>query len=168
MARRAEIQLDKVQVDRKLQMMIQRYPDLVSAALYTSSLNVLVPAMSMEVQKHKNVFEGTLMQGLGARAATTPKRNAVSVDVGAIQVKHGIAIEKGQKPGKWQDMEKMHRWVRKKLGLQGAAAQSAAFFIAKSIFKKGSKAYPFVMPAFDNNKTRLVRDFAGRVRAIKI
>ena len=166
--RRAQLTLDTVQVERKLQQLIQRFPMIVSAALYTSSLNVLVPAMREHIKMNKNVFEGTLIQGLGARAVTTPKKNAVSVEVGALKIKHGLAIEQGQKPGRWPDMEKMHRWARKKLGLEGAAAQSAAFFISKSIFKKGSKAYPFVMPSFESNKGRLVRDFAARIRATQI
>ena len=168
MARRAEIKLDAVKVQRKLLMMITRYPDLVSAALYTSSLNVLVPAMRQQVKQNKSVFEGTLMQGLGARASTTPKARAVSVDVGALKVPHGIAIEKGQKPGRWPDMEKLHRWVHKKIGLQGAAAKSATFFIAKKIFKEGTKPTPFAMPAFEMNKKRFVADFARRIRAVQI
>lgn len=80
-------------------------------------------------------------------------RNSVLVyraehDEGIVGVgeRYGGAVEKGRRPGRMPPVEPIERWARTKLGKSGLG-----FVIARKIKNEGTKAQPFVEPAFTGN-----------------
>lgn len=78
------------------------------------------------------------------------------------RVPHAAAVEFGSKPhfppvkaitGREEMLDK---WARIKLG-----DPTAAFLIARKISKVGTKAQPFMIPAFENNKRYADRQFSN-------
>ena len=108
------------------------------------------------------MFEGHLFQRIDARAKIEGKQAVV--EVGAIGVPYGLAVEKGQRPGKKQDLAKLIRYARIKLGVTPKLAPFVGLRLKAKIEKDGSKAKPFLVPAFKDNRERLARSFAVRLQ----
>lgn len=70
---------------------------------------------------------------------------------------------KGKKGGKFADMVKaLMKWVQKKGLASGKNVKSVAYAIAISILRKGMRAQPFLLPAFESEKSKL----KGRIKNI--
>lgn len=79
---------------------------------------------------------------------------------------YGLYVEFGRPPGspppikQWTGKtESLDAWVRRKLGLRNKAADRAARFIALKIGKTGTRAQPFLVPAFKRVTIRLTKKF---------
>jgi len=68
-----------------------------------------------------------------------------SADVWASK-KYAPDVEKGQKPGRWPNMEDLQLWVKKKLGVSKKRLRSVTFLVARKIHDKGTEAQPFFEP----------------------
>jgi HK97 gp10 family phage protein len=71
---------------------------------------------------------------------------------------YGLYIEFGRPPGKGPNTKHLIGWVRRKLGLRGNEAKSAAFNIGRKIAQRGTKAQPFLVPAFNQAKAQMIKD----------
>jgi len=71
---------------------------------------------------------------------------------------YGLYVEFGRGPGKMPPIDVLTRWVELKLKIKGKAAKAVAFMIARKIGKRGTKAQPFLRPAFERTKKRLILD----------
>lgn len=85
---------------------------------------------------------------------------------------YAAAVEFGRKPGKWPPFQAILDWVHKR-GLAGVYAATSrrrigstermmsedrplAFLIQRSIGKKGTRPHPFLFPAFEKERPRLI------------
>lgn len=60
---------------------------------------------------------------------------------------YGLFVDKGTKPGHMPNIDSIREWCRLK-----GISQDAAFFIARNIFKRGTKARPFTTPFSRDSK----------------
>jgi len=92
---------------------------------------------------------------------TTPNtdRRGGFVIVNAV---YGAAVEFGRKSGEWPNVNALITWVRKKITSDAKRAKVIAYFVGKSIFENGTKAKPFLMPAF----TRVSAKYPNRIKKI--
>lgn len=54
---------------------------------------------------------------------------------------YGMFVDKGTRPGHFPNIDSIRRWCRLK-----GISQDAAFFIARNIFRHGTRARPFITP----------------------
>lgn len=92
---------------------------------------------------------GRLKQSLTIRRPSAQTRQ-VGTETG-----YGLYIEFGRPPGSMPPKEAIDRWARRKLKLSPKDAARASFFIRKKIMREGTKAKPFLRPAFERTKKRL-------------
>jgi len=149
-------------IEKKLRAFALSMPTKAVAALYTAAITVLVPPMKMRIRANQNVFQGELFQRITAKATVFAGRFAV--EVGAMGVPHGMAVEKGQDPGTEQDLQKLVRYARLKMGLSGKGAIRVAEAIKRTVEARGSKPYPFVEPVVVALKTKVMSDFSARLK----
>lgn len=77
------------------------------------------------------------------------------------------AVDLGTKPNrKMPPVQPIQDWVIQKLGLSGREARSAAFAIARSIGKKGTKAAENFSGAFRDNANQVRRIFGTAIDGI--
>lgn len=63
---------------------------------------------------------------------------------------YGLPVERGRRPGQTAPpREAIELWVKRKLGLQGKEAQSAAFLIARAIGRRGIPAVNMVQEGIE-------------------
>ena len=72
---------------------------------------------------------------------------------------HSIAVEQGQKPGKWANVEDLMLWVKRKLRVPKNRLSSVTYLVNRKIFMKGTDAQPFFEPAVKKHG----KDFHRRV-----
>ncbi len=76
----------------------------------------------------------------------------------------GYAMQfKGKKGGSYEDMEKSIKVWAKRKGIP----EEAVYPIIKSILHKGTKAQPFLFPAFFSEQPQLLKRLKGVLRGIK-
>lgn len=71
-------------------------------------------------------------------------------------VAYGLYVEMGRRPGKMPPISAVEGWARRH-GIN-------PFLVARAIGRKGIKAQPFLIPAFEKNQRRIV-DLFGAVGA---
>ncbi len=71
------------------------------------------------------------------------QRASWSIIVGASAA-YAAAVEYGRKPGKMPPVEALKKWAKDILG-----NEAAAFPLARKIARAGTKAQPYLRPAFD-------------------
>ena len=72
---------------------------------------------------------------------------------------YGLYVEYGRPAGKMPPRNVLLRWVERKMRLSGNEAKSAAFFIGKKIGSRGTKAQPFLRPAYERARKRMVMKY---------
>ena len=151
------------QLKGNLKKLIDDNPDIAAKALYTSAMNVLIPAIRKRIRQQKNVFTGEWANRQAARTDTTT--NTATLEVGAFGVPYGLNIEQGAKPHS-PDEQRIKEWVKKKLKVRGKARQDmVAKRIAAMIAAHGTKAYPTLEPVWRANSSHFYADFVARMRA---
>jgi hypothetical protein len=147
-------------VEANIAKLSQSMPQAVASAIHASALAVLVPAMRKAILDNDAVFAGELFRRTTAKAGVG---ESPYVEIGTFDVPYSLNIEKGSPPHT-PDFAKLVAWVEKKLGVKGRSAAVAAGYIMEHIEKYGTKAKPYVVPTFDANKERVVRDFVERLK----
>jgi hypothetical protein len=107
--------------------------EVATEALTGAGLRVRDAARE-SLNRQKRVDSGDLQSSI-----TEPRRVAgedVAFDVIAER-DHGIYVEYGRGPGKQPPPEVLRAWVKRRLGLDGAEANSAAYAIGRAIAKRG-------------------------------
>lgn len=125
--------------------------DVTAFQIHEEAINILGS------QKTNNT--GHLAQNI---TVSKPSDGTMARRVGT-ETGYGLYVEFGRPPGKpppikqWTGREEeLDRWVKRKLGLRGKAAKTAAWFIALKIGERGTKPQPFLRPAFERTKKRLI------------
>lgn len=72
--------------------------------------------------------------------------------------KYGAAVEFGRKPGAFPPIGALDRWARKR-GLN-------PFLVARAIARKGTKAQPFMKPAFEMTKAKITSIFNSIIKRL--
>ena len=138
------------------------YPVMAGRILRTSAHAILVPQIKKNIRDQEQVFTGQLFQRVDARSIVDGEK--IGIEVGAIGVPYGMAVERGQPRGTKQNVSKLIRYAERKFGLKGAAAARVGIRLAEKIERKGTKGKPFVQPAFEDTRRVLVNDFVTRAR----
>jgi HK97 gp10 family phage protein len=74
---------------------------------------------------------------------------------------------KGRKGGTFKDMvDALTLWVKGK-GIGGGKDKSVAYAIAISILKKGMRPQPFLIPAFETEKPKLINNILNVLKNVK-
>jgi hypothetical protein len=94
-------------------------------------------------------FQGSLGRSVVVTEAT------YSRGVVGIGERYGGAVEFGRRPGKMPPVEPLERWAAIKLGTPGIG-----FVIARKIARQGTKAQPFVEPAFKSEIDYVLKQFS--------
>lgn len=106
------------------------------------SLNWLLENITAETP----VNFGLLRASFGTEVHGTPFDMTGIVGTSLI---YGLPVEMGRKPGRMPPVAPIKLWVTRKLGIKGKAADQAAYAIAWSIGKKGTKGAFMVEQAYD-------------------
>ena len=73
-------------------------------------------------------------------------------------------VEYGRKPGKMPPPDILEAWAYKKFRLSHKDARSAAWALARSIAKKGTKARPYFEPAVESGWRKMIDKIAKIVK----
>lgn len=106
-----------------------------------------------EAKKEVPVFGGVLRSSLKMLKADS---NDLIFEVGT-DVKYAKSVEFGRKSGKMPNIDELKRYARLKFN-----DENAAFPIALKIKKDGTKPQPYLNPAFEEEKKRLIRQLRGK------
>jgi HK97 gp10 family phage protein len=118
--------------------------------------------------KEQNVEKGVVFT-IGAKASYAPyvefgTGGKVSIPAGFEELASGF---NGKKAGTFKDMvQALTLWVRRK-GIGGGKDKSIAYAIAISILKKGMRPQPFLIPAFQAEKPKLIKNILNVMKNVK-
>lgn len=111
----------------------------------------IISSAQSTLRRRKNIATGLLINS-----------GAVKED-GPVVIKAGFPtmyayyVEFGRRSGKWPPFRFIYEWVRiRHFTKDDEEARQIAFFIQRSIGKKGTKPHPFLKPAYEKNKPLLV------------
>ena len=118
--------------------------------------------------KEQKVEKGVVFT-VGAKASYAPyvefgTGGKVSIPAGFEELASGF---KGKKAGTFKDMvEALTLWVKRK-GIGGGKDKSIAYAIAISILRKGMRPQPFLIPAFQAEKPKLIKNILNVLKNVK-
>jgi HK97 gp10 family phage protein len=118
--------------------------------------------------KEQKVEKGIVFT-VGAKASYAPyvefgTGGKVSIPSGFEELASGF---KGKKAGTFKDMvQALTLWVRRK-GIGGGKDKSIAYAIAISILRKGIQPQPFLIPAFETEKPKLIKNILNVLKNVK-
>ena len=132
-------------------------------AMQTASLDIIDDA-----QSHLRV-NGSVVTGNLRASGKVQKVDEKTLDVGFFSSdveNKGYAryVEYGRKPGKMPPPDILEAWAYKKFRLSHKDARSAAWALARSIAKKGTKARPFFEPAVESGWRKMIDKIAKIVK----
>lgn len=112
------------------------------------------------------IYKGKLLWGIKTeRGEIKSNGQRVSVDTGVPDIWYAYWIEKGGPP-RLESLSALRKWIEQKWGMNAAQAAGIAKNMQKRIMKQGTRAQPFIVPAFQSSKARLVTDFIRRLRTV--
>ena len=131
-------------------------------AMQTASLDIIADA------KTNLRFNGSVVTGNLRASGKVQKVDDKTLDVGffSSDSDKGYAsyVEYGRKPGKMPPPDILEAWAYKKFRLSHKEARSAAWALARSIAKKGTKARPFFEPAVESGWRKMIDKIAKIVK----
>lgn len=171
--------------DKKLQSTLRTLgkqgPIVAMKGLKVTSLEILNNAKERLVQGGQRVTSKLFNSGKVVKSKT---EMAYEVVFGGVEgeLMYAYYVEFGRRAGKMPPIDYITEWVVKK-GLADTyniktrkvtkrgkefdyRAMSIAFLIARSIAKKGTKAHPFLYPAFEEKKENLLKNISNEVNKL--
>ena len=131
-------------------------------AMQRASLDIIADAKS-NLRANGSVVTGNLRA-----SGKVQKVDDKTLDVGffSSDSDKGYAsyVEYGRKPGKMPPPDILEAWAYKKFRLSHKDARSAAWALARSIAKKGTKARPFFEPAVESGWRKMIDKIAKIVK----
>ena len=100
--------------------------------------NQMVKEMKALIKLNGSFASGELYNSVKARVFKD-KQEVYHLEINYIY--YGLFVDKGTRPGHWPNIDSIRSWCRLK-----GISQDAAFFIARNIFRHGTKARPFTTP----------------------
>lgn len=143
-----ELKKDIHRYDRSIQRKMQR--EIASTAMRIhKDARMFAPSDTGVLRNKINMFVGNL---------------AATVWSGA---KYSIDVEKGQDPGTWPNPDELQGWVKRNLKVSKAKLKGVTFLVGRKIFKRGTKAQPFFVPAVEINKSKFFNNMRRIVMQTK-
>ena len=132
-------------------------------AMQTASLDIIADA------KTNLRVNGSVVTGNLRASGKVQKVDDKTLDVGFFSSdveNKGYAryVEYGRKPGKMPPPDILEAWAYKKFRLSHKDARSAAWALARSIAKKGTKARPYFEPAVESGWRKMIDKIAKIVK----
>ena len=132
-------------------------------AMQRASLDIIADA------KTNLRVNGSVVTGNLRASGKVQKVDDKTLDVGffSSDVKdkgYASYVEYGRKPGKMPPPDILEAWAYKKFRLSHKDARSAAWALARSIAKKGTKARPFFEPAVESGWRKMIDKIAKIVK----
>ena len=131
-------------------------------AMQSASLDIIADA------KGNLRVNGSVVAGNLRASGKVQKVDDKTLDVGffSSDSDRGYAsyVEYGRKPGKMPPPDILEAWAYKKFRLSHKDARSAAWALARSIAKKGTKACPFFEPAVESGWRKMIDKIAKIVK----
>ena len=132
-------------------------------AMQSASLDIIADAKS-NLRANGSVVTGNLRA-----SGKVQKVDDKTLDVGFFSSdveNKGYAryVEYGRKPGKMPPPDILEAWAYKKFRLSHKDARSAAWALARSIAKKGTKARPYFEPAVESGWRKMIDKIAKIVK----
>ena len=131
-------------------------------AMQTASLDIIADA------KTNLRVNGSVVTGNLRASGKVQKVDDKTLDVGffSSDSDKGYAsyVEYGRKPGKMPPPDILEAWAYKKFRLSHKDARSAAWALARSIAKKGTKARPYFEPAVESGWRKMIDKIAKIVK----
>jgi HK97 gp10 family phage protein len=167
------------EVSAKLQSLDKKVQQDVKDEINASALNIqsgakrLAPVNLGQLRNSIYLKEKTIKDGyvftIGSSASYAPyvefgTGGKVSIPKGFEQLASGF---KGKKAGTFKDMvQALTLWVRRK-GIGGGKDKSVAYAIAISILRKGMRPQPFLIPAFEIEKPKMINNIKKAIENVK-
>lgn len=132
-------------------------------AMQTASLDIIADA------KTNLRVNGSVVTGNLRASGKVQKVDDKTLDVGffssdAMDKGYASYVEYGRKPGKMPPPDILEAWAYKKFRLSHKEARSAAWALARSIAKKGTKARPYFEPAVESGWRKMIDKIAKIVK----
>lgn len=132
-------------------------------AMQTASLDIIADA------KGNLRVNGSVVTGNLRASGKVQNVDDKTLDVGffssdARDKGYASYVEHGRKPGKMPPPDILEAWAYKKFRLSHKEARSAAWALARSIAKKGTKARPFFEPAVESGWRKMIDKIAKIVK----
>ena len=132
-------------------------------AMQSASLDIIADA------KGNLRTNGSVVTGNLRASGKVQKVDEKTLDVGFFSSdveNKGYAryVEYGRKPGKMPPPDILEAWAYKKFRLSHKDARSAAWALARSIAKKGTKARPYFEPAVESGWRKMIDKIAKIVK----
>lgn len=132
-------------------------------AMQTASLDIIADA------KGNLRVNGSVVTDNLRASGKVQKVDDKTLDVGffssdARDKGYASYVEHGRKPGKMPPPDILEAWAYKKFRLSHKEARSAAWALARSIAKKGTKARPFFDPAVESGWRKMIDKIAKIVK----
>lgn len=132
-------------------------------AMQTASLDIIADA------KGNLRVNGSVVTGNLRASGKVQKVDDKTLDVGffssdARDKGYASYVEHGRKPGKMPPPDILEAWAYKKFRLSHKEARSAAWALARSIAKKGTKPHPFFEPAVESGWRKMIDKIAKIVK----
>jgi len=143
--------------------------DMVVAAEMRRAVGAAMTAYETHTVQRTPRFMGTLASSIGYVVDGTGANLRAAL---TTPLNYGKVVELGRRPNRRPPPSgAIELWVRRKLGLSGKEAETAAYLIARSIGRRGTKgakmfekgftaATPAAQRAFDNALTRIAKVLA--------
>lgn len=164
---------------KKLETLDAKVQEGVKDEISASALNIqsgakkLAPVNFGELRNSIYLKEQKVEKGIvftvGAKASYAPyvefgTGGKVSIPAGFEELASGF---KGKKAGTFKDMvQALTLWVKRK-GIGGGKDKSIAYAIAISILKKGIRPQPFLIPSFEAEKPKLIKNILNVMKNVK-
>lgn len=133
--------------------------DQASDEVNRATLNTAADA-KQNVKDNKSISTSLLINSIENRF--NKLKNVGEVIVGAA---YGGYLEFGRKAGGFPPLAPIENWVKKKgVETDPKKIKSTAFLVARSISKKGTKARPYLIPAWRKNANDLVKNLKRILR----
>lgn len=124
-----------------------------------TALNILSESIR-NLQRNGNIATGKLLKN--GRFKKMPSGRGYEI----IYDGYASAIEFGRKAGTFPPIEDIEQWVKRKGIATGKAIKSVAFLIAKSIFRNGTKAHPFLAPAYNKYEKNIYTEIIKEINKV--
>jgi len=131
----------------------------VSREVQKATLNTAADAQQ-NVKDNGSISTSLLINSISSKFDKL--RNVGEVIVGAA---YGAYLEYGRKAGGFPPLAPLETWIKKKgIETDPKKIKSVAFLIGRSIAANGTKARPYLIPAWKKNANLLVENIKGVLR----
>lgn len=150
----------------------------ISVAIHDQGARKMLDRLDAGVRQavHDSLWRGALELSRTAQRnapkAFSTLRNSIHVaEINPLHfrvstgVNYARAVEEGRPPGKQPGTANgLMEWVRQKTGLEGKDLDRKTYVIARAIGRKGTAPQPYMQPAFESEKDRIIANVQASAR----